>query len=104
MSYSESWPETSIRMIFGFDIEWKPFMAQRNYTDHDAGLKMNLNEDKLDQFEFWLSNYTVLLVEWQNVIDVNSINSTISSNFFHQIFQSISTVSSQWSYYKMLSI
>lgn len=75
-SYSDSWPETSIRMIFWFDIEWKPFMAQRNYTDHDAGLKMNLNEDKLDDFEFWLSNYTVLLVEWQNVIDINSINFT----------------------------
>ena len=76
VSYSDSWPETSIRMIFGFDIEWKPFMAQRNYTDHDAGLKMNLNENKLDDFEFGLSNYTVLLVEWQNVIDINSINFT----------------------------
>ena len=75
-SYSESWPETSIRMIFGFDIEWKPFMAQHNYTDHDAGLEMNLNIDKIDDIEFWLSNYTVLLVEWQNVIDVNSINFT----------------------------
>jgi hypothetical protein len=38
-------------------------MAQRNHTDHDAGLKMNLNENKLDDFEFGLSNYTVLLVE-----------------------------------------
>jgi len=75
-SYSESWPETSIRMIFGFDIEWKPFMAQRNHTDHDAGLKMNINENKLDDFEFGLSNYTVLLVEGQSVIDINSINFT----------------------------
>ena len=56
-SYSESWPETSIRMIFWFDIEWNPFMAQHNYTDHDAGLEMNLNIDKLDDIEFWLSNY-----------------------------------------------
>ena len=73
-SYSAYWPETSVRMIFGFDIEWNPFMAQHNYTDHDAGLKMNLNADKMDEFQFWMSNFTVLLVEWQNVIDVNSIN------------------------------
>ena len=75
-SYSESWPETSIRMIFGFDIEWEPFLSQYNYTDHDAWLEMNINEDRIDDIEFWLSNYTVLLVEWQNVIDVNSINFT----------------------------
>jgi len=75
-SYSASWPDTSIRMIFGFDIEWNPLMVQHNYTDHDAGLKMNLNEDKIDDLEFGMSNYTVLLVEWQNVIDVNSINFT----------------------------
>lgn len=79
-SYSASWPETSVRMIFSFDIEWNPFLAQHNYTDHDAGLEMNLNEDKIDDIEFWLSNYTVLLVEWQNVIDVNSIQ--FSSNMY----------------------
>lgn len=72
-SYSVSWPETSVRMIFWFDIEWNPLMAQHNYTDHDAGLEMNLNIDRIDDIEFWMSNYTVLLVEWQNVIDVNSI-------------------------------
>jgi hypothetical protein len=38
-------------------------MAQNNYTDHDAGLKMNTNSEKIDQFEFGMSNYTVLLVE-----------------------------------------
>ena len=75
-SYSSTWPDTSIRMIFWFDIEWNPFMAQHNYTDHDAWLKMNLNENRLDDFEFWLSNYTVLLVEWKDVIDINSINFT----------------------------
>lgn len=75
-SYSASWPETSIRMIFGFDIEWNPFMVQNNNTDHDAGLKRNLNSDRLDDIEFGMSNYTVLLVEWENVIDINSTNFT----------------------------
>lgn len=75
-SYSATWPDTSIRMIFGFDIAWNPLMVQNNYTDHDAWLKMNTNSDKLDDLEFGMSNYTVLLVEGQNVIDVNSINFT----------------------------
>lgn len=75
-SYSSTWPDTSIRMIFWFDKEWNPLMAQHNFTDHDAWLKMNTNSDKLDNIEFGMSNYTVLLVEGQNVIDVNSINFT----------------------------
>lgn len=72
--YSASRPDTSIRMIFGFDKEWNPFMAQNKLTDHDAWLNMNMNSDKIDDFEFWMSNYTVLLIEWKNVVDVNSIN------------------------------
>lgn len=79
-SYSASWPDTSVRVIFGFDIEWNPLMVQHNYTDHDAGLKMNINSDRIDELEFGMSNYTVLLVEWQNVIDINSIN--FSSNMY----------------------
>ena len=75
-SYSASWPETSIRVIFWFDITWNPLMVQNNYTDHDAWLKTNVNSDKIDDLEFGMSNYTVLLVEGQNVIDVNSINFT----------------------------
>ena len=79
-SYSASWPETSVRVLFGFDIEWNPFMAQNNYTDHDAGLKMNINSDRLDEMEFGMSNYTVLLVEGKNVIDINSVQ--FSSNMY----------------------
>lgn len=75
-SYSASWPDTSIRMIFGFDIDWNPLMVQNNNTDHDVGLKRNLNSDRLEDIAFGLSNYTVLLVEWENVIDVNSANFT----------------------------
>lgn len=94
-SYSESWPDTSIRMIFGFDIEWNPLMVQHNYTDHDAGLKMNLNEDKIDDIEFWMSNYTVLLVEGQNVIDVNSINFT--SNMYGSANRNFICSTRDWS-------
>jgi hypothetical protein len=55
-------------------------MAQNNYTDHDAGLKMNINSDRLDEMEFGMSNYTVLLVEGKNVIDINSVQ--FSSNMY----------------------
>ena len=94
-SYSAAWPETSVRMVFGFDIKWNPFMAQHNYTDHDAGLKMNLNEDKMDDFEFWMSNYTVLLVEWQNVIDVNSVQ--FSSNMYSSANRNFICSTKDWS-------
>ena len=75
-SYSESWPDTSVRVIFGFDIEWNPLMVQHNFTDHDVGLKMNINVDRLDELEFGMSNYTVLLIEWKSMIDVNYLNFT----------------------------
>lgn len=75
-SYSASWPDTSVRMIFWFDIEWNPLMVQRKHSDHDTGLEMNVNEDRIYDIEFGLSNYTVLLVEWQNVVGKNSAHFT----------------------------
>ena len=75
-SYSMFWPETSVRVIFGFDIEWNPLMVQHNFSDDDVGLKMNINVDRLDDLEFGMSNYTVLLIEWKNMIDVNYLNFT----------------------------
>ena len=37
--------DTSVRMIFGFDIEWSPFMAQSKLSTYDSGLYMNWNID-----------------------------------------------------------
>lgn len=71
-TYSNSWPNTSVRVIFGFDKEWNPLMVQNNLTPFwDWALWSDINKDKIDDLEFWMSNYTVLLLEWENVSAVN---------------------------------
>ena len=70
-SYSMLWPNTSVRIIFGFDKEWMPLMVQNKGVDWDDWLWIDINKDKLYDLEFGLGNYTVLLVEWDNVVDVN---------------------------------
>ena len=70
-SYSSSWPDTSVRIIFWFDKEWMPLMVQNKVKDRDDWLWTDINKKKINDLEFWLSNYTVLLVEWDNVVDIN---------------------------------
>lgn len=72
--------DTSVRMIFGFDIAWSPFMAQSKLSTYDSGLYMNWNIDRITDFEFWLSNYTVLLYWWNNIVRSNEVN--FSSNMY----------------------
>ena len=72
--------DTSVRMIFGFDIEWSPFMAQSKLSTYDSGLYMNWNIDRITDFEFGLSNYTVLLYWWENIVRTNEVN--FSSNMY----------------------
>ena len=71
-SYSASWPNTSVRVIFGFDIEWNPLMVQNNLTPfRDGALRSDINKNRINDLEFWMSNYTVLLLDWENVASVN---------------------------------
>lgn len=72
--------DTSVRMIFWFDIEWSPFMAQSKLSTQDSGLYMNWNIDRISDFEFWLSNYTVLLYGWKNIVKENEQH--YSSNMY----------------------
>lgn len=69
--YSMYWPDTSVRVIFGFDIEWNPLMVQNKIWDWNDWLRSNINKNKLNDIEFWMSNYTVLLLEWENVVNIN---------------------------------
>ena len=70
-SYSMLWPDTSVRIIFGFDKEWIPLMVQNKGNGWDDWLWTDINKDKLYDLEFGLGNYTVLLLEWENVVNVN---------------------------------
>lgn len=71
-SWSSFWGDTSIRMIFSFDKEGKPFFVQKNLGLHDEGLWSNTNHDKLDQIYFGIWNFPVLLLEWENVVHAYS--------------------------------
>lgn len=69
-SYSKTWPNTDVRMIFGFDIEWNPLMVQNNLTEM-PWLWSDLNKDKIDNLYFGMSNFTVLLIDWENLVHAN---------------------------------
>lgn len=75
--WSRFWGDTSIRMIFSFDKQGNPFFVQKNSGEHDMGLWSNTNQDKLDQIYFWIWNFPVLLLEWEDV--VHTYNSYIDN-------------------------
>lgn len=68
--YSQTWPNTDVRMIFGFDIDGEPLMAQNNMTEM-PGLWSDMNKDRQDVLYFGMSNFTVLLIEWENIVHAN---------------------------------
>jgi len=68
--YSKTWPNTDVRMIFGFDINWEPMMVQNNLTEM-PWLRSDMNKDKINDLYFGMSNFTVLLIDWNNLVHAN---------------------------------
>ena len=66
-SYSQFWPDTSIRWIFWFTQDGNPLFVQNKISDSDVGLFSNINSDRIDDLYFWISNFPVLLIEWDDV-------------------------------------
>jgi len=66
-AYSMFWPDTSIRGIFGFERDGKPLFVQNKISEHDIWLENNINQDKIDDLYFGISNFPVLLIEGENV-------------------------------------
>lgn len=66
---SRFWPDTSIRMIFGFDQEGSPLLVQNNmWSLQDAGLWVKNDKEKLNSIYFGLWNFPVFLYEGEDVI------------------------------------
>jgi len=66
--YSTFWPDTSIRMVFGFDKSWVPMLAQNNLGSlQDAWLWTNTT-DKIDNIYFGLGNFPVFLLDGEDVM------------------------------------
>ena len=97
--YSSFWPDTSVRVIFGFDIEWNPLVVQNKVLDWDDWLWTNINRKKINDIEFGLSNYTVLLLEWENIVDinVNPMRSRYSSNMASSANRNFICSTKDWS-------
>ena len=60
--YSQTWPNTDVRMIFWFDIDWEPLMVQNNMTEM-VWLRSDMNLDRQDDLYFGLSNFTHSILE-----------------------------------------
>jgi len=58
-SYSQFWPDTSIRWIFGFTQDGNPLFVQNKISDWDVGLLSNINSDvyKIYISEFQTSQF-----------------------------------------------
>jgi len=66
-SYSQFWPDTSIRWIFWFTRDWSPLFVQNKISEWDVWLVSNINSDRIRDLYFWISNFPVLLIEWDDV-------------------------------------
>ena len=66
-SYSQFWPDTSIRWIFWFTQDGNPLLVQNKISDWDVGLVSNINSDRIGDLYFWISNLAVLHINWDDV-------------------------------------
>ncbi len=66
-SYSMFWPDTSIRWIFGFTQDGNPLIVQNKISENDVGLISNINSNYIFDLYFWISNFPVLLINWEDV-------------------------------------
>ena len=66
-SYSMFRPDTSIRWIFWFTRDGNPLFVQNKISETDVGLESNINADRISDLYFWISNFPVLLIEWDDV-------------------------------------
>jgi hypothetical protein len=66
-SYSMFWPDTSIRGIFWFTRDGNPLFVQNKISDGDVWLISNINSDRISDLYFGISNFPVLLIEWDDV-------------------------------------
>lgn len=68
-TWSTFWPDTSIRMVFGFDKDGNPLLTQNNlWSLQDNGLWLKPDEKKLNSIYFGLGNFPVFLYEGEDVI------------------------------------
>lgn len=69
-SWSRHRPDTSIRMVFGFDKEWNPAFVQNNMGKLiDAWLWIKPDQKKLESLQFWIGWFPAFLLEGEDVVE-----------------------------------
>ncbi|MCK9466853.1 MAG: phosphodiester glycosidase family protein [Candidatus Absconditabacterales bacterium] len=71
--YSMFWPNTESRMIFGFNKNGEPLFVQNKLNEKIGLLTLN-NGKGLDDLYFGLANFTVLLVNGEDVVGANEMH------------------------------
>lgn len=66
-SYSMFRPDTSIRWIFWFTQDGNPLLVQNKISENDVWLISNINSNHIFDLYFWISNFPVLLINWEDV-------------------------------------
>lgn len=66
-TYSQFRPDTSIRWIFWFTQDGNPLFVQNKISESDVWLVSNINSDRISDLYFWISNFPVLLINWDDV-------------------------------------
>ncbi len=66
--FSQYWPDTWARVVFGFDKKWTPMLFQNNISDMEW-YNTDINSENMDDMFFGLGNFPALLINWEDVID-----------------------------------
>lgn len=66
--YSKYKDDLWANWLFWFDKNWIPLFILNNYWYVD-GINKKYNQDKINDVNYWISNFPVLVLEWKNVIN-----------------------------------
>ncbi len=69
-SWSRHRPDTSIRMVFGFNKEWSPLFVQNNLGNmHDLWLWLKPDQKTLESLQFGIGWFPTFLLEGNDVVE-----------------------------------
>ncbi len=66
--YSKYKDDLWANWLFWFDYNWKPLFILNNFWYVDW-IKRKYNYEKINEIKYWIANFPVLLLEWENVVN-----------------------------------
>ena len=65
--YSKWWTDFWSSWMFWFWSDWTPIFALKNDW-YSPWINKNVNTNKISDISYWLANYPVLVLNWENVV------------------------------------